>query len=55
MKAYAVILAACLAASCDAPHADDHSGEQGSYAEHFPPPGSNEMLRARSPLQTGLK
>jgi len=55
MKVYAVILAACLAASCNAPHTEDHSGEQASYAEHFPPPGSNEMLRAPITIADGLE
>jgi quercetin dioxygenase-like cupin family protein len=55
MKAYAIILAACFAASCDAPRMDDHSGEQEPYAEHFPPPGSNEMLRAPITIADGLE
>ena len=55
MKVYAIILAAYFAASCDAPHTDDHSGEQEAYAENFPSPGSNQMLRAPITIADGLE
>lgn len=55
MKVYAVMLAACFAASCNAPHTVDHSGEQKSCDDYFPPPGSNEMLRAPITIADGLE
>lgn len=55
MKVYTIMLAACFATSCDAPHMDDHSGEPEPYAEHFPPPGSNQMLRAPITIADGLE
>lgn len=36
MKVFEIMLAACFAASCDAPETDDHSGEQEPSAEYLP-------------------
>ncbi len=55
MKVYAFILTALFAASCDIPHTDDRSSEQEVHAEHYPPPGSNEMLRAPITIADGLE
>ena len=55
MKVYAFTLTALFAASCDIPHADDRPGEQEVNAEHYPPAGSNEMLRAPITIADGLE
>ncbi len=55
MKVCVFILTALFATSCDIPHADDRSGELDAHAERYPPPGSNEMLRAPITIANGLE
>ena len=55
MKVCVFILTALFAASCDIPQVDDRSGELDVHAEHYPPPGSNEMLRAPITIANGLE
>lgn len=55
MKAFVILIAACFTASCDAPQTDHPSGEQQVQAEHVPPPGSNQMLRAPITIADGLE
>lgn len=55
MKTYPMVLTALLLASCATPPQDNHSGAQVMEAEHYPPPGSNQMLRAPITIADGLE
>ena len=55
MKAYAVVLAALLAASCDLGPGNDQTDGQQARAGFTPPPGSNQMLRAPITIADGLE
>lgn len=55
MRLFAIILAASFAASCDTPHTGSHPDDHKASAEHHPPPGSNQMLRAPITISDGLE
>jgi quercetin dioxygenase-like cupin family protein len=55
MKVYTVIFFTLLAASCDTSPRDYRSGEQSRHDENYPPPGSNQMLRAPVTIADGLE
>ena len=55
MKAYAIALTTVLLASCATPRQDDYSNTQIADSEFYPPPGSNEMLRAPITIADGLE
>lgn len=55
MKVYVLVLAALLAASCDTASQDNASTAQVADAKRYPPPGSNQMLRAPITIADGLE
>ena len=55
MKVNIIVLAALLAASCDTARQDDASSAQVAEATRYPPPGSNQMLRAPLTIADGLE
>ena len=55
MKVNIIILAALLAASCGTASQDDASSAQVAEAARYPPPGSNQMLRAPLTVADGLE
>ncbi len=55
MKVNVVVLAALLAASCDTASQDNTSSAQVADATRYPPPGSNQMLRAPITDADGLE
>ena len=55
MKVYTVIFFTLLAASCDTSPRDYQSGEHSRHDENYPPPGSNQILRAPVTIADGLE
>ncbi len=55
MKVNVVVLAALLAVSCDTASQDNTSSAQVADATRYPPPGSNQMLRAPITAADGLE
>ena len=55
MKVNIIVLAALLAASCITASQDDASSAQVAEAARYPPPGSNQMLRAPLTVADGLE
>lgn len=55
MKAYLAVLTVLLAASCASPHTSKSSGVKVLDAKRYPPPGSNQMLRAPITIAAGLE
>ncbi len=55
MKVNIVVLTALLAASCDTESQDNASSAQIADATRYPPPGSNQMLRAPLTIADGLE
>ncbi len=55
MKVNIIVFAALLAASCDTARQDDASSAQVAGATRYPPPGSNQMLRAPLTIADGLE
>lgn len=55
MKVYAVVLAALLAVSCDTASQENPSAAQVTDARSYPPPGSNQVLRAPITVADGLE
>ena len=55
MKAHTMVLTGLLLTSCAMPHQGNHSDPQAVKAEHYPPPGSNQMLRAPITITDGLE
>ena len=55
MKVCLTVLTVLLLASCASPHRDESSSAQASDSKRYPPPGSNEMLRAPITAADGLE
>lgn len=55
MKAYLAALTVLMIASCASPHPGEDSSVQVSDSQRYPPPGSNEMLRAPITIADGLE
>jgi len=55
MKVYLTVLTVLLFASCASPHRDESSSAQVSDSKRYPPPGSNQMLRAPITVADGLE
>ena len=55
MKVNIIVLAALLAASCGTASQDDASSAHVAEAARYPPPGSNQMLRAPLTVADGLE
>ena len=55
MKAYLAALTVLMIASCALPHRGEDSSVQVSDFQRYPPPGSNEMLRAPITIADGLE
>lgn len=55
MKAYLAVLTVSLVASCVSPHSDESSSVKVSDTKHYPPPGSNQVLRAPITIAEGLE
>jgi hypothetical protein len=55
MKVYLTVLTVLLFASCVSPHRDESSSAQVSDSKRYPPPGSNQMLRAPITVADGLE
>jgi quercetin dioxygenase-like cupin family protein len=55
MKAYLAVLTVLMMTACASPHRDGLSSADESAPLRYPPPGSNEMLRAPITIADGLE
>ncbi len=55
MKACLTVLTVLVVASCASPHRDESSSVAVSDFKRYPPPGSNQMLRAPITIADGLE
>ncbi len=55
MKVCTILLAALLLAACEPSNTDCRACAEAERDEHYPPPGSNQMLRAPITLGEGLE
>ncbi len=55
MKAYVITLITLLLASCAMPRQHNRLSASGVASDRYPPPGSNQMLRAPITISDGLE